>query len=124
MSAKHTQADKVRHGLNLPGVKPIDMRKAFSRNKRSIVRESNAFHNAEKVLTYFKEKGGPDPYEGYTILDMEEAKQSDKELTKMKTAFFSFVTGLKELVKEMGLEEEVEVVARGNNLVHLGNTKD
>jgi len=118
MSAKPVQK------LNLPGVTPIDMRKAFGRNKRSVVRESNAFKNAVAVLNYFKEKGGPDPYEGYTVLNLEEAKKTDKELVSMKTAFFSFVTGLKEAVKDMGLEKEVKVVARGDQYVHLGNAQD
>lgn len=117
MSAKQAQK------LNLPGIEPVDMREIRHRNKRSVIRDSNAFKNAMAIIKHVKEHG-ISPFEGYTVLNMERIKSTDPEMAKMKTTFLSFVTNLKEAVKESGVDKELEVVARGNNRVYLGAIND
>lgn len=109
--------------LSLPGVKTVNMKDVYGRDKGSKVRDSAAFQNALKIIEHVKENG-INPYEGYEVLNMETAKKTDPEFTKMKTAFLSFVTALKEAVKQSGTMKELTVVARGSNRVFLGNMSD
>lgn len=110
--------------LNLPGVEKVNMLEKYGRDKGSKVVDSTPFQNALKIIEHVKENGPLAPYEGYEVLNMEVAKKTDPDFFRMKTAFLSFVTKLKNTVKETGTHKELTVVARGGSRVFLGNMND
>lgn len=114
--------------LNLPGVQRVDMREVKGRNKHSAVQSSNAMKNALAIIEHVKENG-ISPFEGFTVLDMAEIKKTDPELSKLSTAFFSFVTELKKVLKISGTYKKLKVIARNAQnpnqaKVYLGNLDD